>query len=62
MKGFFGGLILGICLIIAVALLVGSVTFPEAIGFLLTSLFWIIVAIVVIIIAFFAFVILLALT
>jgi len=56
MKGLLGLVFLGICIVIAAALLAGAMTFPEAMAFMFGVMFWIIVIILVLIAAFFALV------
>lgn len=57
MKGLLGLVFLGICIILAAALLAGALTFPEAMSLVFGVLFWIIVLVVIIIVAFFGIVI-----
>jgi len=59
-KGFVGLLLLGICIIIAAAIIVGAVTFPDAMSMIFGIIFWIIIAIVIITVTVIAGIIVLA--
>jgi hypothetical protein len=61
MKGQVSAIIIGVCIILAAAILVGQITFPEAMAVLWSVVFWVIVAIVVIILIIFAIIIIAAL-
>lgn len=50
MKGFVGAIFLGVCLVIMAAVLIGALTFPDAMAIIMGMLWLIVWAIVIIII------------
>ena len=48
MKGIIGAIFIGLCLIVAAAVFVGALSFPEAIGMVFGWIFWIIAIICII--------------